>query len=121
MAPKALKKADLNTKAGKYFLNKRKGMNKKEAALSAGYADGQHVTQIERSPTYQAIEKRYYKDTLLQKITLEKIAEEHMKVIEQDEDRGAKNTAIKMALERIEPETAMGSGEDQRILVILQD
>jgi hypothetical protein len=116
--PKA-KKPDLYSKAGRYFLNKKQGLTKKESALRAGYADGQHITEIERSKTYQAIEKHYYKDELLQQITLREIATAHAENIRQDEDKGARNTAIKMAKDYIEPDEKPDD-DDERVMVILK-
>lgn len=111
-------KVKLNGKPAKYFLNRQKGMNKKDAAVAAGYTDNNNQTKIEQSDTYQAIEK-HYKNALLDKVSLDDIAEEHIKNIKQDKDRGAKNVAIKMALEKIEPE-AKRDDDDDRVMVILR-
>ena len=99
-----IKKPDLNTKAGKYLVAKMQGKNKTEAALTAGYPDGNHTTRIEATKTYQAIAQTYYKDELLKRISLGQIADEQIKNIIQDNDRGAKNKAIEMAINRIEPQ-----------------
>lgn len=113
------KKANLNTKVGKYFLLTRKGMAKTKAAVKAGYADGSHISQIESSKTYEVIQKRFYRDVLLEQITLEQLAKEQIKNILQDEDKGAKNKAIEQALKKIEPEDAPKENED-RVMVILR-
>ena len=90
-----IKKPDSNTKPVKYFLNKKKGMSKKEAAEKSGYINPKkNTTQIEQTKTYQAAEKDY-KDILKDKISLDEAAKEHKKNIRQDKDRGAKQNALK--------------------------
>lgn len=113
------KKPDLTSKAGKYYINKATGMNKKDSALEAGYADGSHTYDIERSKTYQAIVKTYYKDEILKAITLEEIAMEQVKNIKQDQDRGAKNKAIEMALAKLEPDKIQPK-DDEQILIVMR-
>ena len=116
-APKN-KKPDLTSRAGKYFLNRQKGLNKRQAQLQAGCKDGQHSYAIENSKTYKTIEKYFYKDALLSKITLHELADEHLKNIMQDEDRGAKNKAIEMALSRLEPDKVMQDRDDEVTIVL---
>lgn len=119
--PKSIKvNLNLDTKVGKYFVARTKGMKKGEAALAAGYADVMHTPQIEKSKTFKELEKMYFKDALLMKISMPELAKEMTKVIRQDDDLGAKNTAMKMALDKIEPETRM-AGDDNRVLVVLSD
>lgn len=113
------KKADLNTRIGKYYINRQKGMNKKESQLAAGFADPMHPTRIEATKTYKAIEQRYYKDELLKQISLTDIATEQIKNIMQDNDRGAKNKAIEMALDRIEPESG-GAEIEEKVVILLK-
>ena len=55
---------------------------------------------------------------MLKHITLEMIAQEHIKNIKQDEDKGAKNKAIEMALAKIEPEDKMDSDDDKMLVVL---
>lgn len=115
------KKPDLNTKTGKYFLARRAGKNKKEAAIEAGY-NPTHTTEIEASKTYQAIEKKYYKDILLQKLSMEQIAEAHADNIlqngEEKLDRAARNKAIEIALDKIEPEEAPDDSSEAVVFVL---
>lgn len=114
-----MKKPDLNTKAGKYFLAKRSGKNKKDAAVIAGYAPHpSNVTQIENTKGYQEIEKYYYKDELLKHVTLSEIAAAHADNIKQDDDRGARNKAIEMAMDKLEPSDSAKDDTDQMIVVI---
>jgi hypothetical protein len=116
--PKREKKPDLKTKVGKYYLGVKKGKTKTQAALDAGYKDATHITQIERTDTFQAIQ-RYFKDELVEKITISEIADELVKVIRQDKDLGAKNKSIEMALSRIEPDKHVDDNDD-RVLVIMK-
>ena len=111
------KEADLTTKAGRYFLAKQKAPTKKAAALMVGLSPT-HTTRMEKTKSYQAIEAKY-KDRLLNVITLDEIALAHAENITQDKDRGARNTAIKMAVDRIEPDILSGDG-DEKVLVILR-
>ena len=113
-------RADLDSRIGKYFLNRQKGMRKGEAQLKAGFPDTMHASRIEKTKTYKEIEKVYYKDALLAKIDIAGIAEEHLKNILQDKDRGAKNMAIKMALDKIEPE-AKQERDDDKVMIILRE
>lgn len=109
-------KIDLNTKPARYFLARTTGKNKKESALSAGYADGQHITQIENSVEYSKVTE-FFKDALLGKIQMNDIASELVKNIVQDIDRGAKNKAIEIALGKLEPDRVME--KEDRVIVVL--
>lgn len=112
------KKPDLDTQIGKYFIAKQNSKTKKEAALKAGYADGNHVARIEQTAQYIALEK-HYRDILTDKISVEEIAEYHADNIRQDKDRGARNKAIEMAVARIEPETYKRD-EGEKVVFILK-
>lgn len=118
MAKKYIKKPDLNTRVGKYFLAKQKGMTKKDAQIVAGFSDVQHPDRIEKTQTYKAIEQVYYADELLKLISKEDIAKEQVKVIIQDRDLSAKNNAIKQALEKVEPEDQ--KAVEDRVVVVLR-
>lgn len=96
----------------------QKGKTPREAALAVG-ANPLNASHIMQSQNYQALEKSTYKEEILKYISMAQIAEEHIKVIKQDKDLGAKNTAIKMAYEKIEPEGVV-SNEKEKILVILK-
>lgn len=89
----------------KYF-NKREIEDKtqKEALIAGGFnTETNHGTRIEGSKAYADLKERY-KDVLLDNISLDEIAHEHISNIKQEKDRGAKNTAIKMAIDKIEPQ-----------------
>ena len=109
---------DLRTKAGKLWLELQKGTPKKKAALIVG-VNPKNVAQVMRTQNFQALERSSYKEEILKHITLAQVAAEHVKVMTQDEDLAAKNTAIKMALEKIEPDNEPQS-EPEKILVILR-
>jgi hypothetical protein len=114
-----MKKPDLNTQIAKYYVARKKGKTKTEAQLVAGYPkDGNHSARIEKSKRYQELE-RYYRDDLLQEISMQNIAKEHAKIINQDEELGAKLGAIKFAVERLEPE-AQTKDDDDKVTVILK-
>lgn len=117
---KTVKKADLNTRAGK-FLTARyvKGMNKQQAAETVGL-DPRNVNMLEKTQVYQALEKKYFRDELAKQIGLDSIAGELIKNIVQDEDRGAKNKAIEIALSKIEPDKHSDNTDNERVYVILK-
>lgn len=109
------KKADLKTKAGQLFVAQQKGMTDAEAARAVKI-DPRNVPQMERTSTYQACRARYG-DELRGLISLGEMAAEHIKNIKQDADKGAKNTAIKMAKEYIEPETEIRDQEMVNVII----
>lgn len=111
-------KPDLRTKAGKLWLGIQKGKTKKVAAIEAGL-NPKNVSKAMATENYQALERSSYREEILKHITMAQIAGEHVKVIVQDKDLGAKNTAIKMAYEKIEPE-AVPDKDEQKVLVILR-
>jgi|GEM_PF-2332862 len=112
------KKPDLNTKVGKYFVARQQGKNKSEASLIAGYSSPTHSTRIEQTKTYQVIQK-YFKEEFLQQSSVEELATELLKNIRQDIDKGAKNKAIELALNRIEPEKIQ-EDQDDKVIVVLK-
>jgi hypothetical protein len=113
------KKPDLNTKAGRYYLELKKGRTKVQAQALAGYK-GTNSVQVERSKAFQDI-KRYFNDELLDRITTGEIADELVKNIKQDNKLEAKNTAIKIALDRLEPANAINGDDEDRVMVIISN
>lgn len=109
----------MNSKPAKYFVAKRQGKTKAEAKAIAGYSAGTEVKDIESTQVVQYLEKKYYKDELLREIALSDIAKAHAEIIKQDKDLGARNTAIKLALERVEPETNP-TEENETVLFVLK-
>jgi len=111
-----VKKPDLNSKIGRYFVARKKGINKTQSALMVN-EDPRNSTRLEKTKTWKALEQRFYKDELLEQITLEKLAKEHIKNILQDKDLGAKNKAIQMAKEYIEPSTTIKEEREEVIVI----
>ena len=110
-----------NTKQGKYLVNKAKGLSKKDSAIEAGYSEStatHAVQQIEKSEVYQELERKFFVDTLKEQTSLEEIGEELLKNVRQDKDRGAKNKAIEIVLNKLEPEQK-DSSEDERVFVVI--
>jgi len=92
-------------KTRKYFKAREiEDKTQSEALKEAGMnPEFNHGTRMEQSKQYAKLLTKYA-TTLTKKISLDELADEHKKNIMQDKDRGAKNTAIKMAIDKIEPE-----------------
>lgn len=119
---KSRHKIDNRARIVKYVINRAKGLNKSESALSAGYPSATHTTAIEKTDTYKEVVKTYFKDVLNTEAggtILSELARELLKVVRQDDDLGAKNAAIKTALEKLEPEDAPEE-ENDRVVVVLR-
>ncbi len=118
---KKVNKADLkNTNAGKYLTARhKKGMNKSQAAQEIGI-DPRNVPQLEKTEVYQALEKKYFKDDLTDVISMRQIAEKLADNIMQDKDKGASNAAIKIALDKLEPDRVSDNAENERVFVIIK-
>lgn len=97
---------NVHTRIGKYFVARKvKNMTKKDAQIEAGFSGVHHGQRIEATKQYQELE-RFYRDVIIEKMSLSDIADEHIKVMKQDKDLSSKMGGIKLALERIEPESA---------------
>lgn len=115
------KKPNLNSKAGKFFIARAQGHNKAEAAAIVGI-DPRNVAQLERTQNYQAIEKKYsISEAILKQISLDEIAIELVKNILQDEDRGAKNKAIEIASNKLEPAGVTPNTDADRVFVVIAE
>lgn len=108
---------DLNTKAGQYIIARSQGATKTAAAIYAG-VNPTNIGKFEKTKGVQEL-TAYYKDVLLSRISLDELAEEHLKNIVQDSDKGAKNKAIEMALDRIEPKDTAHE-EREQVMVVLK-
>jgi len=113
-----LKLPNTSDKVIKYFKARKQGKNKTEASIVAGYSDPNHTTRIEKTKGYQILE-RYYKNELLDQISLQEIAKINARNIRQKRDIGGSNTAIKLALEKIEP-SEIPSDENETVIVVLK-
>ena len=109
-------KPDLKSKPGKYYMAKKAGKSRIESMKVAGYSTKSNAN-IEKTGKFQAIEA-YFKDEVTAKMSIGAVADELIKNIKQDNDRGAKNTAIKTYLDKVEPDSDTGRGDDEVIVVL---
>lgn len=112
----------IHTKTGKYFLAVRQGKTKKEAQQIAGYKTDTHATSIEKSKEFQAL-KAHFADSFLAKMSMDEVSDALIDNIKQEGakriDRNARNGAIKIALDKLEPESKNPSDDDARVLIVL--
>src|SRR3990167_5590930 len=107
-----------NSKVAKYFFAVKAGSSKAEAARMSGYANPNQTNVIERTDGFKALQA-HYKDELLRRIPLGIMADEHAKIIMQDNEMGPKLAAIKIAMDKIEPPgESFGDGDDQVFVVL---
>lgn len=116
------KRPNISTKVGKYFLAVQKGKTKKEAQIIAGYKDDTHAYQIEKSKEFNALQEHF--GTNLQKhITVNEINGYLADNIKQEGqvriDRAARNKAIEIAKEMIEPSNTKEDDGGDRVLIVL--
>lgn len=115
----AIQGVDMKSKAAKYFVAHRiEGRNKVQATKVAGITDPRNAQNIEKTKTYQILDRKYA-EVLLERIPMEEVAEAHADNIRQKGDRGARNAAIKMLLDKVEPE-ALQRDADEQVVVILR-
>lgn len=108
----------MNSKSAKYFVaHHLDGMSKSAAIRVAGISDVRNIQNIEKTETYQTLSRRYA-GKLESIISIDEVAEEHKKNIIQDQDRGAKNKAIEMYLNKVEPEERAKDDDDRMIVVM---
>lgn len=108
-------KPDFTLKSGKLFLAQQKGLKDIDACKVAGIAP-KNITNLEATKNYQRCEKSF-KDAILDKTTINNLADELLKNIVQDNDKGAKNNAIKMALDKIEPDNIQAQAQQVNIVL----
>jgi len=112
---KTVKKPSLNSRVGKYFLNRQKGLDKKKSAILAGY-NPTHTTRIEETDGYKRLS---IKEEILKQTTLEALSKKLIDNALQIEERNASNKALEIAFDRIEPENK--ETEDvEKVMVILR-
>jgi hypothetical protein len=118
---KAYSKKPCNTsKTAKYFFAKQTSKTKEEAKNIAQYRPSTTTTSIEKTKTYQAIEQKYLKDHLLDKITPEQWSSLLIRNAEQDKDKGASNKALEMISNKLEPDNQDNKIPDN-IIVVFKD
>lgn len=106
----------LQTKTGKYYMARKKAKTKSEAAAIAGISPT-NIVKMENNQTFKALE-RHFKDEFLAQTNMQEIAATLKRNMMQERDIGGSNNAIKLALERIEPDT-IPEDQDQQIMVIM--
>jgi hypothetical protein len=111
-----MKKLLINDRVVKYAKARSEGKTKKASKEIAGYAPTTPSVKIENSLAMKSLSVR---DSLLSHISLQDITKAHAEVINQKGDLGARNTAIKLAYERIEPDT-ISNEETDKITVVLK-
>jgi len=115
---KSEQKPNLNSKVGKYYVaRKKQGKSRNEALAEAGYRPT--GKNIEKTDGFQAIEK-YFKDEVVVKMSVAQVADELVKNIKQDKDKGAKNTAIRTYLDKVEPDVIQSDGEKDVVFIVRQ-
>jgi len=111
---------NMDSKAAKYFKAHRlEGKTKTQAVKEAGISDVRNVGNMEKTEIYERLEQKYA-DVLGHQMPKDEVAKELIKNIRQDSDKGAKNTAIKMLMDRVEPEQQQ-KDEDEKMIVILRN
>lgn len=113
---KTTKKPDFTLKSGKLFLAQQRGLKDIDACKVAGIAP-KNIPNLEATKNYQRCVEAF-KDKMLDIISMGELAEELKKNIVQDNDKGAKNNAIKMALDKIEPDNNLQQA--QQINIVLE-
>jgi hypothetical protein len=119
---KKLNKDIIHTKVGKYFMAVKAGKTKKEAQVVAGYAMDNKSTAIEATDTYKALQV-HFADAFSKKMSMEEISDYLIDNIKQEGatriDRNARNGAIKIALDKLEPEGGNKSDGADKVLIVL--
>ena len=110
------KKPDPLTKSGKLFLAQQRGLTDSESARAIGVPPTR-VPELEATKTYQAM-KAKYADKLIDAKPMQDVIKEHIKIIEQDQDKGAKLNSIKLYIDRVEPEN--NPNQAQQVNIILK-
>jgi len=91
-------------KAKKYFKAVNDGMTKVQALGEAGYATTTCNTQgIENTKAFKEVEESF-KQVILKKWSKEDIVNFLKRNAEQDKDKGASNNALKLLMDRVEPQ-----------------
>lgn len=100
----------------KYHKARLSGKNKEDSKTVAGYSPATTTTTIEKMDSYKRISLG---DQIKEQMSEREIIAAHIENIKQDKDLGARNAAIKMAYERIEPDNAAPE-QAERVIVILK-
>lgn len=121
---KKVTKADLiNTKPGKYIVERHKGKTKKDAAIQAGYSNSiaTHAPHnIENTVVYKELERKFFKDELIAQTTMEELGQILLRNIKQKDNIAASNQAIQIALNKLEPDENTLDDSSNKVLVVLR-
>jgi hypothetical protein len=109
------KKPDFNLKSGKLFIQQQQGKSDTESARAIGISP-HNVPELENTKNYQAIQKSF-KDELLNIITLKDIATALSENITQTDDKNARNTAVKIAIDKVEPDKLQQQAQQVNIVL----
>lgn len=106
----------------KYAIERKKGFNKTEAQIRAGYPTPTQSTRIERTDTFKAIEGMF-KDSLLSQMSVDEMMAYLVDNIRQEgqerPDRNARNRAIEISKEIVEPKDAPVH-TSEKVLIVMQ-
>lgn len=98
------KKKSIPDKVLKYAQARASGIDKDKSKDIAGYSVNTSAHDVENLETYKVVTIR---DALLGQISIKDITAKHIENIVQDTDKNARNNAIKLAYDRIEPSNAI--------------
>ena len=106
----------------KYAIERKKGVSKKEAQIRAGYPTPTQSTRIEASETFKAVEGMF-KNSLLSQMSVNEMMAYLVDNIRQEgqqrPDRNARNRAIEISKEIVEPkDTPIHTSE--KVLIVMQ-
>lgn len=104
-----------STRIKKYHKARLSGHNKEESKTIAGFSPRTTTVAIERTEAYKQISVG---DAIQQHISLNEIAAINAETIRQDDDLAARNSAMKMAYERIEPDNKTPEVAERVVIVL---
>jgi hypothetical protein len=118
---KKKKKANITSRVGKYFMAVQQGSSKREALATAGYAPSGN-NSVEKTQEFQALQERFGTN-LQQHITVNEInsylADNIRQAGQTRIDRNARNKAIEIAKNMIEPEGGKSGDDEAKVLIVL--
>jgi hypothetical protein len=105
-----------DSKTYKYFKARTEGKTKKESCILAN-ANPNSGSQIENTKQYALLEENF-KDILQKKLTKDIVAQEHVKIIQQNGELSSKLSAIKLYYEVVEPDKQQA--QQQQVNIVLR-
>lgn len=117
------KKLDPNNRIVKYAIERKRGFNKTEAQIRAGYPTPTQSSRIEASKTFQMVEG-IFKNELLEQMSVREMMAYLVDNIRQEGadkiDRNARNKAIEISKEIVEPKDAPVH-TSEKVVIILEN